>query len=108
MAALTKNRRQITPAEWEAMSWHARLRARRKGLAPFVEDIGRPEPRPVVRRGPMANPMPQYRIRVEYAWDDAGTWVVSDGHCRARCGSWEVAYDFARRVARSLPRDTAR
>ena len=102
MAALTKNRRQITPAEWEAMSWHARLRARRKGLAPFTEDIGRRE-RPVARRGPMANPMPQYRIRVEYAWDDAGTWVVSDGYSRARCGSWEVAYDFARRVARSLP-----
>ena len=103
MEALTKNRRQITPAEWEAMSWHARLRARRKGLAPFVEDIGRREPRPVVRRGPAANPMPQYRIRVEYAWDDAGSWVVSDGYSRARCGSWEVAYDFARRVARSLP-----
>ena len=102
MAGVTKNRRQITPAEWEAMSWHARLRARRKGLAPFTEDIGRRE-RPVARRGPMANPMPQYRIRVEYAWDDAGTWVVSDGYSRARCGSWEVAYDFARRVARSLP-----
>ena len=102
MAGVTKNRRQITPAEWDAMSWHARLRARRKGLAPFTEDIGRRE-RPVARRGPMANPMPQYRIRVEYAWDDAGTWVVSDGYSRARCGSWEVAYDFARRVARSLP-----
>ena len=38
------------------------------------------------------------RVRVHYAWDDAGTWIVTDGWHQARCGSWATAVDFACRV----------
>ena len=48
-------------------------------------------------------PLPGYRIRVRYSWDDRGSWTVSDGWSTATCPTWETAVRFAGDVARSLP-----
>ena len=90
----------IAPADWARMSHHARERARRNGLAPRFRPA---PPAPVARRRPAAMPLPGYRIRVRYSWDDRGSWTVSDGWSTATCPTWETAVRFAGDVARSLP-----